>query len=516
MPKLNATKLPIARATAKFLALSCNENKYLHVGIIAGAINVAAGLKSDDALNGTAVKAAFGGDDASAQYIINYNDKELSLGDIDGIGKSDFISVIREARVNGGRVCIIGRFNSKKAEKEALDNGYKDAVGNAVEVQRFARSCPFTLDDDTKVELVEQQQRLQRSKKRKSLASSSKLRNTKKRKADEQQGREQEQQKEQQHDDVIRLAGEKCSLLQAQFNTAIEVANTIKKNLDLATAEYYAVTNNAPSTRTSIPQDDTSATNATPTNNSTTTTSVTADEEVDSKDAATDDGILYFSIGQYTGRIQLDEDGEKMLPLNDLQQYAQQIGTKMGGYTIQQFGQKKVWVPNRAVLIGKDYLTKLENKSKQIKKLYDFFQDSRTTLPQNSRNVLAACDLLAYGCGDEAKFIQKVGAFKAILLAMGINDISNKAISQAVPKRDTISNDELYLAALSRAIRRQEMRDDHVEYLGGQSDHGKRRGVDHLVFPVSWVANGEFGLKLKTHVIGTNHTGGTILQEKLR
>ena len=55
MPKLNATKLPISRATAKFLALSCNENKYLHVGIIAGAINVAAGLKSDDALNGTAV-----------------------------------------------------------------------------------------------------------------------------------------------------------------------------------------------------------------------------------------------------------------------------------------------------------------------------------------------------------------------------------------------------------------------------------------------------------------------------
>jgi len=105
MPKLNATKLPIARATAMFLALSCNANKYLRAEVIAGAINVAANLKSDDALNGTAVKAAFGGDDASAQYIINYNDKELSLGDIDGIGKSDFISVIREARVNGGRVC---------------------------------------------------------------------------------------------------------------------------------------------------------------------------------------------------------------------------------------------------------------------------------------------------------------------------------------------------------------------------------------------------------------------------
>ena len=51
------------------------------------------------------------------------------MGDIDGIGigKSDFISVIGEARVNGGRVCIVGRFNSKEAEKEALGNGFEDA-----------------------------------------------------------------------------------------------------------------------------------------------------------------------------------------------------------------------------------------------------------------------------------------------------------------------------------------------------------------------------------------------------
>jgi hypothetical protein len=159
--------------------------------------------------------------------------------------------------------------------------------------------------------LVEQQQRLQRSKKRKSLASSSKLRNTKKRKADEQQGREQEQQKEQQHDDVIRLAlaGEKCSLLQAQFNTAIEVANTIKKNLDLATVEYYAVTNNAPSTRTSIPQDDPSATNATPTNNSnsTTTASVAADEEVDSKDGS----LLSSQLSLKPGEKHLTREGSR-------------------------------------------------------------------------------------------------------------------------------------------------------------------------------------------------------------
>ena len=47
MPKLNATKLPIARATAMFLALSCNANKYLRAEVIAGAINVAANLKSD-------------------------------------------------------------------------------------------------------------------------------------------------------------------------------------------------------------------------------------------------------------------------------------------------------------------------------------------------------------------------------------------------------------------------------------------------------------------------------------
>ena len=186
-----------------------------------------------------------------------------------------------------------------------------------------------------------------------------------------------------------------------------------------------------------------------------------------------------------------------MLRFDDLQQNSQQLDTKMGAYTLQRYGQQIAWVPNRAKLIGKGQHTQLAKKAEAIDKLYQVFAGQRCNLPQRARNMLAACNLLAYGCGDEAKSILQLGTCKALLLVMELDDISNEAISKAMPKRDTVARDEHYLAAMARAVRRQEMRDDNVVSLGGESDHGKRKGLDHLVFPVKWIARGKFGLKKK-------------------
>ena len=418
---------------------------------------------------------------------------------MEGVGHNDVLSVYRKERSDrndkGSKIfAIVGRFQSVEKMTAAYDK--------ASIVTRCTASFQCPLSDSTKQNL---QQKVRNKRSHSNISQPQKPPSSKRTKQSSNEKQDEaEKENISPHVANIRRLEDKCRRAKIAHDAAKAKELKARNELLKVQAELSVAHNQLDSSSSrgnrNVPQDEMT--------DSVTTEEISSEEN---NDGDSDDDILYFMHGQCAGFIQFDKNS--VLTFDDLRKNARGLSNKMGAYTLLRYGEMNAWVPNRAELIGKGTRTVLTKKSKAIDKLYNFFSGERCTLPQNSRNILAACDLLAYGCGDEAKFIITTGTCKAIFLAMGIDGISNEAISKALPKRDAIARDEQYLAALSRVVRRQEMRDDNVKYLGGETDHGKRGGLDHLVFPVSWIAkttkDGEFGLKLKSHVISTNHTGGS-------
>ena len=510
--KLNANNGHISRAVAECLTSKHALNKFYRGDCLAEILNQIAGLQGDDALSAKNIAKVFNGDEGD-NYTINYNDKvELKLECLEGVGQNDILSVYRQERSDRNdrgskKFAIVGRFESE----EKMEAAYC----NARIVTRHTTSCQFPLSDATKVALKgkvskrrvysndEQPQKPPGSNDEQGRKRAKQSNSKKQQSGDGEAAKEDASQ----HEVNIRRLEEKYGRVKKTHDAAIAAERKAGDELRRVHAELNAARSQLESSSRgdrSVPQDemDTEPTDTEQMSPGTT------DEENNNEDITdTDDNVLYFTHGQCGGQIRFDKND--VLKFDDLQQNSQQLGTKMGAYTLQRYGQQIAWVPNRAELIGKGHHAQLAKKAQAIDKLNQVFAGQRCTLPQRARNMLAACNLLAYGCGDEAKSILQLGTCKALLIVMELDDISNEAISKAMPKRGTVARDEHYLAAMARAVRRQEMRDDNVESLGGESDHGKRKGLDHLVFPVNWIARGKFGLKLKSHVISTNHTGGS-------
>ena len=499
MGKLNARRLHVSRAVAECLTAKWTLNKYYDGECLADILNRELGLEGNALLTATDIAKAFKGDEGN-EYTLQYNDDvqlNLDLSELEGVGENDFLSVYANERDDNSseRYAIIGRFDSIEKMTAAYNSGNI--------VQRTARSYSYPLSNATMEKL---QSKANGKRVYNNDKSSQEAPGTKKRKQSDKDDADGEDVSPEEIN--LRRLEEQCRQAEKANATAAAAFLNTSKKLMQAMAELEAAHSQLEASARrdrSVPQDEMSV-------GATASPSTTDDDEDnattdDDDDNIGNDNILHFTFGSSAGSIQIDEDGG--LRLDDLQQSGLPEGTKMGAFTLQRFGKKMAWVPNRAELIGKGERTKLVTKAKKMDKLYRVFNGERCNMSREACNVLAAGDLLAHGCGDESKAIISMCTCKALLISAGATDISNEAISKAMRKKDKIANDEAHLAALSQLVRRQEMRDDNVKHLGAQSDHGKRGGRDHLVIPVSWVAKGDFGLKIKSHVISTNHTGGT-------
>mmetsp|Transcript_32650 Transcript_32650/g.66602 ORF Transcript_32650/g.66602 Transcript_32650/m.66602 type:complete len:370 (-) Transcript_32650:1659-2768(-) len=297
------------------------------------------------------IAKAFNGDEGD-NYTINYNDKvELKLECLEGVGQNDILSVYRQERSDRNdrgskKFAIVGRFESE----EKMEAAYC----NARIVTRHTTSCQFPLSDGAKTTLKGKV-----SKKRVYSNGEQPQKPTGRKRSNKKQAGDGEAAKEDapQHEVNIRRLEEKYRRAKKTHDAAIAVERKAGDELRGVHAELNAARSQLESLSRgdrSVPQDemDTEPTDTEQLSPGTT------DEENNNEDITeTDNNVLYFTHGQCGGQIRFDENG--VLRFDDLQQNSQQLGTKMGAYTLQRYGQQIAWVPNRAKLIGKDECKRL-------------------------------------------------------------------------------------------------------------------------------------------------------------
>ncbi|KAL7526497.1 hypothetical protein ACHAXR_005589 [Thalassiosira sp. AJA248-18] len=106
---------------------------------------------------------------------------------------------------------------------------------------------------------------------------------------------------------------------------------------------------------------------------------------------------------------------------------------------------------------------------------------------------MAACNLFGYGCSDEATIMIMAGLTKGLLKEIGIDDISNESIGLGLPSRATLVAIENSLAADVRSKDALEIVEDGANCFGAITDHGHRKGQDHLVKCATWAGYNENG-----------------------
>mmetsp|Transcript_32644 Transcript_32644/g.66570 ORF Transcript_32644/g.66570 Transcript_32644/m.66570 type:complete len:422 (-) Transcript_32644:1659-2924(-) len=349
--KLNANNGHIGRAVAECLTSKHALNKFYRGDCLADILNQIAGLQGDDSLSAKNIAKAFNGDEGD-NYTINYNDKvELKLECLEGVGQNDILSVYRQERSDRNdrgskKFAIVGRFESE----EKMEAAYC----NARIVTRHTTSCQFPLSDGAKTTLKGKV-----SKKRVYSNGEQPQKPTGRKRSNKKQAGDGEAAKEDapQHEVNIRRLEEKYRRAKKTHDAAIAVERKAGDELRGVHAELNAARSQLESLSRgdrSVPQDemDTEPTDTEQLSPGTT------DEENNNEDITeTDDNVLYYTYGQCGGQIRFDENG--VLRFDDLQQNSQQLGTKMGAYTLQRYGQQIAWVPNRAKLIGKDECKRL-------------------------------------------------------------------------------------------------------------------------------------------------------------
>ncbi len=506
MGKLKATQLHTARAAANVLSAPHAANIFYHADLLADIINLAGDINNDNRLSGKNVTTAFCGDYGD-DYEIDYDDIELNLGDCPGIGKGDFLCVRRNARVGkNDRVCIIGRFQSKDALNAAGESTVQ-CVGNATGAERFARSSKYPMMDRTK-KALQQKLNKKRTYNTSGTGGASKRSKTK--------TTTRQQQCSGEDNDASRRREEAIMMERRRRNALIEQITQLKNELLRAAAALKdfddtmgGITRATSSSNTqSPPTTDEESTESD--SDDTTTSSPTANSSSQQQQQQQCDRVkLLFVMGEKAGCIDICPDS--VITYDDiLNSTVNEDKASTDGFTIGQYGSNHCWVPNRAILIGKHHFTRLSNKADKVTQLESYFKGSRCTLPQESRNILAAGAILSFGGSDESVVMMMNATAKALLHAMGLYNITNEAISKGMPSRDSVKADENCLASMVKVVKRQEMRDDGATVVGLQCDHGKRGDVNHFPQVYSWPGRNQNGeLQIKIHVVSSNHSGDT-------
>ena len=469
----------------------------------------------DNDINAKEIAKAFNGSEGDV-YCIDYSDElELNLDSVclESIGADDFLCVYRQERSGNGRkrFTIIGRFDSEGAKNDAYEKG------EFVTSERFSKTVKYPLTDTTKETLQKMLGKKRvysnTSKPSKKEASTSGARAKRLKKQCDSKEQDANADAEAKVD-LIKELETKYNMTVAEYNAAKDALLTKRAEMERALVELSAAKSPHLTTETAINliQDENEMeVDITDTEQSFPSTVNEADGSGTATQAADGDGILYFTYNGIAGSMRFG--GHDILLVKDLQSNSQSVDVTAKGYTLRKFGKNDplmAWVPNRCELIVKTALTKLKKKAEKIDNLIRIFSTNRCILPRRSRNLLAAAGMRACGAGDESKCFVMVLSVKAIFYAIDLDFISNKAIAKGMLSRSSIANDEATLAAMIRVTQRQEMRDDDVKFIGKQSDHGNRKGFEHNVCVDSWVgSDGGNGLRLKTHVTGTGHTGET-------
>jgi hypothetical protein len=162
-------------------------------------------------------------------------------------------------------------------------------------------------------------------------------------------------------------------------------------------------------------------------------------------------------------------------------------------------GTQSCWVPKTHKLIRKNVLTQLRANDKCMKALIDLFSKAKCTWDTKARQIFTSFSSFGYGCSDEATAFIMTGTLLAVFGQVGI-DISGEQVAKTIPSRATLSNWEVATAVDCLFGECGEMKDAGVTRLGITTDHGHRKGQDHLVKLLSYPTKKDDGSLTISHL----------------
>ena len=151
------------------------------------------------------------------------------------------------------------------------------------------------------------------------------------------------------------------------------------------------------------------------------------------------------------------------------------------------------WAVKRKEIIDKPHLSILKKKADGVDKLLGKFKKERCTFDETTQEILSAYSVAATGASDWGKQSLICGAFKAALHIMGL-EVDADQLAKGMPSTGALASWEFGLAAggMASVLHAIELDAQRLKSKGLKlricliTDHGNRKGVDHLVKVIMW------------------------------
>ena len=179
-------------------------------------------------------------------------------------------------------------------------------------------------------------------------------------------------------------------------------------------------------------------------------------------------------------------------------------------FEIQVVGSRRYFIPSYHELATKNRKAdKVRNKA-VVKSIESLFSKLKSTWSPEAKHIFTAMNSFGYGCSDEGTRFIMGGTLAALFEHVGMPGIDETQISNAVPCATTLKNWEIDVATDCLFGLCWEMKKAGVTQLGITTDHGHRKGQDHLVKLLSFpnlTSTGEYTIDfLCLNVDSAGHT----------
>ena len=146
---------------------------------------------------------------------------------------------------------------------------------------------------------------------------------------------------------------------------------------------------------------------------------------------------------------------------------------------------KACWVPASHTILIKNQVDQRTKNNEIITRLKDLFGGEICRWNSKAQRIFTALNTFGYGCSDEGTIGIITGTIATLFKILDIN-IPATQITNSVPSRTTLARMEVRLAVDCLFGEFFKMKEADVESLGITTDHGHRKGQDHLVKLLSY------------------------------
>ena len=150
------------------------------------------------------------------------------------------------------------------------------------------------------------------------------------------------------------------------------------------------------------------------------------------------------------------------------------------------------WIPSTHILSIKNQQKKITKNNNSINRLNKQLATKISQWDMHAQRTFAALNTAGYGCSDDATVSIISGTTAVILQILGI-EYDEDQVSNFSPSPSTLARMEIRLAVQCFFGMFWEMKEAGVENVGITTDHGHRKGQDHLVKLLSFPAKKDDG-----------------------